>query len=256
MNKNYNLLPLFKGINRQLFLNRFVSSSDNLRENVNFYLPSFAADSPKAYLNVLLQRSEMVKDLKGKSGIYCWINKVNGKYYIGSGAFLNNRINDYFQESYYRDKANLIIVKAILKYGLGSFALIILEFSTNRQTKTNELLSREQYYLDKLNPEYNTLSKAGSSQGYKHTPESINKIIKAALGRKHSEEVRKAMSSSRMGENNNMFGKSISEATRAKISDSAKNRIKPSRPSLVVEVLDLESNSTTEYISVREAAKG
>lgn len=73
MNKNCKLLPLFKGINRQLFLNRFVSSYNNLGLDgqTNFYLPSFAVDSPKAYLNVLLQRNEMLKDLKGKSGIYC-----------------------------------------------------------------------------------------------------------------------------------------------------------------------------------------
>lgn len=73
MNKNCKLLPLFKGINRQLFLNRFVSSYNNLGPDgqTNFYLPSFAVDSPKAYLNVLLQRNEMLKDLKGKSGIYC-----------------------------------------------------------------------------------------------------------------------------------------------------------------------------------------
>lgn len=145
----------------------------------------------------------------------------------------------------------MIIVKAILKYGLGNFALVILEF-----TKTNELLSREQYYLDSLNPEYNILSIAGNSQGYKHTPESLEKIATAALGRKHSEEVRKAMSSSRMGENNSMFGKRLSEVTRAKMSESAKNRLKPNKPSLIVEVLDLEKNTTTEYISIREAAKG
>ncbi len=36
--------------------------------------------------------------------------------------------------------------------------------------KKNEVLSREQYYIDLLKPEYNILQKAGSSLGYKHTP--------------------------------------------------------------------------------------
>jgi NUMOD3 motif len=41
------------------------------------------------------------------------------------------------------------------------------------------------------------------------------------LGRTHSEEVRKAMSESRMGANNPIYGKTVFEETRAKMSESA-----------------------------------
>jgi group I intron endonuclease len=70
----------------------------------------------------------MSKQLRGQSGIYCWINLLNGKYYIGSAVDLGNRVNDYFQDSYYKSRTNTIIVRAILKYGIGNFALVILDF--------------------------------------------------------------------------------------------------------------------------------
>jgi group I intron endonuclease len=39
------------------------------------------------------------------------------------------------------------------------------------------ILSKEQFYLDLLKPEYNILKVAGSSLGYKHTVETILKMI-------------------------------------------------------------------------------
>ena len=57
------------------------------------------------------------------------------------------------------------------KYGHGNFILEILEYCD----KSN-LLEREQYYLDKLKPEYNILKYAYSMLGYKHTASSIEKL--------------------------------------------------------------------------------
>jgi hypothetical protein len=37
-------------------------------------------------------------------------------------------------------------------------------------------LEREQYYLDKLKPQYNMVEKAGSILGYKHTEETLQKM--------------------------------------------------------------------------------
>jgi group I intron endonuclease len=68
---------------------------------------------------------------------------------------------------------------------MGNFKLIILEI-----TEKEETLVREQYYLDKYEPEYNILTLADSSTGFKHTPDTIEKIREKALGRKHSIEVR------------------------------------------------------------------
>lgn len=213
-------------------------------------LPAWVLNSPQLYLNVLEQRIKISADLKGKSGVYCWYNLLNGNYYIGSAIDLRNRINDYFQQSYFRDKSNLIIIRSILKYGLGNFSLIILEYSSQEN-----LISREQYWLDLLNPEYNILEKAGSSLGYKHSLESIDKLSRLALRRKHSDEVRQAMSKTRKGEGNSFYGRTHSEETRAKLREIALKRDKAPRAGKLVKVTDLIDNVVTEYPSMREAAK-
>lgn len=57
----------------------------------------------------------------------------------------------------------MLICKALVKYGYSEFKLEILEF-----TARDTLIVREQYFLDKLHPEYNILKFSGSSLGYKH----------------------------------------------------------------------------------------
>uniref|UniRef100_A0A896YT25 GIY-YIG endonuclease n=1 Tax=Coniophora puteana TaxID=80637 RepID=A0A896YT25_9AGAM len=213
-------------------------------------LPSFSTYAKKTYLNPLEQKNEILLDTKGKSGVYCWVNLLNGKCYIGSGVILNTRLIDYFQDWYKLNRGNLPIVRAILKYGMGNFALLILDF-----TEIEDTLNREQYWLDELKPEYNILTQAKNSKGYKHSPESIEKMRQKALGRKHSEEVRKAMSENRKGENSPLFGKTLSEETKAKMSETALNRTKLHRPGTFVEVLDLQTNHTVIYNSQRDAVK-
>lgn len=73
------------------------------------------------------------------------------------------------------------ICSALLKYGYSNFQLEILEYSTK-----NETIIKEQYYLDLLKSEYNILTTAGSSLGYKHSPETIAKF----KARKHSQETK------------------------------------------------------------------
>jgi group I intron endonuclease len=76
--------------------------------------------------------------------------------------------------------------------------LEILEYCTKENA-----ISREQYYLDLLNPEYNILKIAGSRLGFKHSEETLLKMS---------------------GKNNPMFGKNHSEETIAKISGARKGK--------------------------------
>jgi group I intron endonuclease len=64
-----------------------------------------------------------------------------------------------------------IVKLAVKKYDLKNFAFIILELYPNFVTKENnkELLDLEDKYLKLLLPNYNILTEAGSSFGYKHT---------------------------------------------------------------------------------------
>lgn len=225
----------------------------------NFLTPSLNSkftllfkDYYSYYLNPLNKRQDICKDLKNKSGIYCWFNNLNGKFYIGSGISLQNRINDYFQPSYLLKKSNLIIVRSIIKYGMDNFILIILE---ECESNTENLLEREQFYLDKFKPDYNILTIAGNSLGYQHSKESIEKIRQKALGRKHSLIVRKLMSENRKGENSSFFGKKHSEESLEKLRSVQRNRLKDPRTGYKVTITDIISNNTITFDSIRKAAK-
>lgn len=65
----------------------------------------------------------------------------------------------------------MLICKALLKYGHSAFNLEILVFSPR-----DTLIAREQYFLDRFQPEYNILKFSRSSLGYKHT-EATKKLL-------------------------------------------------------------------------------
>jgi group I intron endonuclease len=118
----------------------------------------------KVYESPYLQRAQINKELRGLSGIYRWVNKESGKSYVGSAVILPKRLSKYFSKKYLSvSSSNMLICKALVKYGYTEFKLEILEF-----TARDTLIVREQYFLDKLHPEYNILKFSGSCLGYKH----------------------------------------------------------------------------------------
>lgn len=52
------------------------------------------------YNNPLEEKPLMSRDLKDKSGIYAWVNKVNNKAYVGSAKNLYIRTSKYLQPTY------------------------------------------------------------------------------------------------------------------------------------------------------------
>ena len=92
------------------------------------------------------------------------INKTTGggDYYIGSHA--TNRFFSRFSNHliYFREKY-------LKKYALDNLAFLILELYPNIVTKENNKQLLEDKYLKSLLPNYNILTEAGSSFGYKHT---------------------------------------------------------------------------------------
>lgn len=130
-----------------------------------------------------------IKENKGKSGVYRWVNTLTGDTYVGSAVSLSKRFSVYYStksinEVLSRSKSN--ILSALLKYGYSAFRLEILEYCEPSQT-----IVREQYYLDQLLPEYNILLVASSSLGKLHTEEVKCKISNSLKGRSHTEETRK-----------------------------------------------------------------
>ena len=125
---------------------------------------------------------------KGKSGVYRLVHKDSGKSYVGSSSMLNDRFRRYFNHSYLSSskRGASLICKALLKYGYKGFRLEILEYCPS-----SIVLDREQFYIDKLNPEYNILKIAGSNLGYKHSEDSLKLMSDASKSRNASEEVLK-----------------------------------------------------------------
>ena len=140
-------------------------------------------------------------------------------------------LRNYFSLSYINSRKELIISRALIKYGYTNFSLTILEYC-----KESDLDVKEQYYFDTLNPQYNIQKIAGgSSRGLilsEETKAKISKSLKGVyvgdkaywFGKTMSEETKKLMSLKRTGELNPLYGKSHSEKTKELIRQKALGR--------------------------------
>jgi group I intron endonuclease len=166
----------------------------------------------KYYEDIYTMRQLILKENKNKSGIYKFVNKLSGSFYIGSAKNLRTRIYSYFQlSSLLRGKNNSIISKALIKHGYSNFSLEILEYCD-----VSKLLEREQYYLDLLEPDYNIAKIAGSTIGIPRSEEFKNKLSELQKGKVHTEETKLLMSQSHSGSNNSMFGTTLSGSGKKK----------------------------------------
>lgn len=176
------------------------------------------------YSNADIQKLEAIKGNRRKSGVYRWVNLINGKSYIGSSSNLGERLYRYYKLDYLlgvlaRSRSN--IISSLLKYGYSSFRLEILEYCSRE-----DLLKKEQDYIDGLKPEYNILKTTISSLGLKHTEEAKLKMSKLALGREISRETRAKISAAKIGQRG-----------------------------MKVLLVDHKTGDTAEYVSINQAAK-
>lgn len=203
----------------------FICSYSTLSNN-----KTINSDPIKIYEDPFSLKQTIIKENKGKSGIYMWTNKLTSDIYVGQSKDLSKRFIKYFNFSYLKNRDTLIISRALIKYGYSNFYLTILEYCD-----ISELNQREQHYFDKLNPKYNLLKVAGSSLNHKHSEQTKAKISKALkgvyvkdksplFGKHHSENSKKLMSLKKGGVNNSLFGKFHSEKTKELMSQKALGR--------------------------------
>jgi group I intron endonuclease len=190
---------------------KYLNNENNTKGNI----------SPiKLYEDIYYMKKTILKENINKSGIYMLTNKLTNDIYIGQSIDISKRFKKYFTPSYIISKKSFRISRALIKYGYSNFSLTILEYCNK-----SDLLIREQYYFDKLNPEYNILKIAGSSRYYKHleiTKAKISKSLKgvyiknksALFGRRHTEETKELMSLKKVGKNNPLYAKTHSEETK------------------------------------------
>jgi group I intron endonuclease len=123
--------------------------------------------------NVKENKKNIYTELRNKAGIYVFINNETNQLYVGSSINLTKRMVNYFYY-YNSDKpSQLVIIKAMKKYGLDNFSLGIKEFCDKNPKICIDL---EQKGIDYYKPKYNVLTTAGNSFGYKHKIDTINKL--------------------------------------------------------------------------------
>lgn len=158
-------------------------------------LPKYEGKPLVLYKNAMMDKNRIFKENKEKSFIYRWKNNLNDKDYLGSTFNAKSRLRTYF------DKKSLVlgnmpIYKALLKYGHSNFSFEILEYC-----KLEDLILREQFYLDHFDFDYNILEKADSSLGFKHSIEVIKNMKgrQNAKGFKHSADTIDYLRSKQLG---------------------------------------------------------
>jgi len=197
------------------------------------------------YENSDLQKVDIIKENRGKSGVYRWVNKTNGKTYVGSSVDLSKRLLQYYSEKYLtRNSESMIICNAILKYGHCDLQLEILEYCDPQNA-----VQREQYFIDSLKPEYNILQTAGSLLGFIHSSDTKIRMSEARFGKKHSEETRRRMSEAQL-RNPHFLGKKHSEEAKIRMRET-----QAAQGGYKIEVLDLETGTKITYPSISEAAR-
>jgi group I intron endonuclease len=202
-------------------------------------------------LNLETTKQQILNDTKGLSGIYMIVNKITKDYYIGSAS--TNRLYARFSNHLIYYRGSKIVKSAVKKYNLENFAFLVLELYPNIVTKENnkELIDLEDKYLKLFLPNYNILTEAGSSFGYKHTEMDRQKM------KDNYSDARRGM----IGSLNR--GKKIPQETIEKMREIALNRppmkeetrkkcIRHTRP---VTLYNLNGTVYGKYTTIIEAAK-
>lgn len=123
------------------------------------------------------------------TGIYIIKNSINKKLYIGSSACIKDRWSRHKQDLIKNKHHSKPLQNFVNKYGIGTIYFEVIELC-----KKQDLLMREQYYIDTLNPYFNTCKIAGNKLGYVVSDETKHKIsikLKGIKRKKTNEQIEK-----------------------------------------------------------------
>jgi group I intron endonuclease len=172
--------------------------STQISPEVNDFIKSKNLNPVYIYdnLNEDLIQKNIKEDTKDLSGIYLILNKKTLSYYIGSAS--TNRLSTRFRNHLIHFTGSKILKNAVKKYELKNFSFMVLELFPEivNQENNKRLIDLEDFYLKSLLPDYNILTEAGSSFGYKHSD-----ITRIKMKTNYSEARRKQVGLINKGKN-------------------------------------------------------
>lgn len=144
-----------------------------------------------------------------KSGIYKIVNKINGKYYLGSAKHIKNRWKRHRYELRHNKHHSTHLQRAWNKYGESNFAFVIIEECDNVQEREQELLNVLKPWVPEIG--YNVSNNTTGGDLLTNNPrrkeiiEKIKKTVNENISQMTDEE-RKARWSRPMESNPNWKG--------------------------------------------------
>ena len=109
-------------------------------------------------------------------GIYKITTLHNNEFYIGSAVCYNRRISLHITNLKNNKHHSIYLQNIFNKYGRDN-----LKFELIDSCNEEELITKEQYYIDTLKPKYNSLPTAYSNLGFKHPNSFFDKMNKKIL---------------------------------------------------------------------------
>lgn len=183
-------------------------------------------------------------DIMREAGIYMIYNQQTNMFYIGSAQCFFRRYQHHRKELLLNIHYNKHLQNSFNKHGVDKFSFNIIELVEDNEI----LLNREQYWIDKLKPYLQDI-------GY-----NISDIAGPGMykGKSLSEETKKKISDSLKGYVSEKRGTTLSKATKLKISNSVKklklkgNKLPQSR---AVEIFNIKTGAKELFEAMSDIAK-
>ena len=150
-------------------------------------------------------------------GIYSYIDKqTNEIVYVGKDSHINKQKRH--KAHHHQSNKDMQTINKVLQSNPNRYTYQVLNWNVTDQDTLNAL---EIQYIRQLNPKFNFTDGGEGVNGYKHSDERKEKMRKAKLGKKLSEETRKKMS-----DNNAKYwlGKKRDKSTIQKIVEKKKGK--------------------------------
>lgn len=175
--------------------------------------------------------------------IYKITSKIKpAKIYIGSALIYKNRRWSHLTNLKSKKHKNIKLQNHFNKYGIDDLYFEVVETVASK----DEILNREQYWIDKLNPWFNICKIAGNSLGVKRSLEYRIKMSNSKTGKKHRPECSIEKSLRMMGKQQNLGYKHTDEAKKNISKNHGRKR--------AVSQFDLDGNFIQDWDYIKLAA--